>query len=84
MMTMTMTISEDLVHVNVADASTRCVNPADTSQSISPVARAVRQVVHLAVPVGHLAAGAVEASAVVVLPADGNIPNDNNTYTHRR
>lgn len=73
MMTMTtMTISEDRVHVDIADESIRCVNREDTFQSISLVTRAVRQAVHLAVPVGHLAAGAVEASAAVVQPAAGN------------
>ena len=84
-MTMTtMTISEDRVHVDIADESIRCVNRVDTFQSISLVTRAVRQAVHLAVPVGHLAAGAVETLAEAVQPVVGNNQHHNNTYTHGR
>ena len=84
-MTMTtMTISEDRVHVDIADESTKCVPLADISQCISLVAQAARLVAHRAVPVGHLAAGVVEASVEAAQPVVGNNQHHNNIYTHSR
>ena len=83
MTTMT-TISEDRAHVDIADESIRCVNPVDTFQSISLVTRAVHLEVLRVVLVGHLAAGAEEASAEAVQLAVGDNQHHNNTYTHGR